>query len=57
MSMNKHGLQIKILEAVTYHRMGISILYAYMCVQLERHWHKQEKETCLPNKEYISGHK
>ena len=38
--------------------MGISILYTYRCVyNFKGIGIKYEKEICLHNKEYMSGHK
>ena len=38
--------------------MCISILYRYTCVyNLKNIGINKENEMCLPNKEYVSGHK
>ena len=38
--------------------MGISLLYTYTSLHnFESYWNKLGKEICLPNKEYIFGHR
>ena len=46
----------KILVAVSKYLIGINILWSYTCI-IFKGIDINKKKKCLPNKEYISGHR